>query len=406
MRRLVPALLLTTLAAAPAAQSPRPLARPSSPRAQRLALATNRFGLRLFHELAAAEGTSISISPLSAGIALTLTLNGAAGSTRDALAHTLALDGLDLEAVNAASGELLHRLRRLDPRVRIVIANSIWYRTGADPRPAFLAVGRRSFGAQVAGLDFNSPAAARRINAWIARQTRGLISRVVPDQLPADAVTYLVNAIHFRGVWTTAFDRTLTREHPFRLADGSTTTVEMMSHPDTVSVGFLEDGGVTVVDIPYGRGRFSLLIAMPEEPSAITTLSADLTPERWERWIAGLEPTPVHLSLPRFALTDERVLVRPLAALGMAEALCPSAADFTAMFARGRHCISDVRQSTVLRVSEEGTVAAAATAVEISVTRARPEPRVIVVDRPFVFAVRERGSGAIVFLGRVMRPGA
>jgi serine protease inhibitor len=370
-----------------------------------LIAADNRFAFKLLGEIARQAGpdTNLFISPLSAAMALGMAYNGAAGVTAAEMQHALELSGMTLDDVNQSYRELVALLRGLDPQVAFTLANSVWY----DPNPAhaptadFLAATRTYFDARVESLDFTSPTAAPTINAWVSDQTHGKIPAIVPDPVPHDVVAYLINAIYFKGDWTTQFDKSLTRSTSFTLGNGATTSVPMMTHGRTIRLGYVRDNGVTVFDLPYGGQAFSMTIALPRDAGGIDSLVQGLTNERWSAWIAGLDSGTFEVFVPKFTLTFGLTMNDVLKALGMPSAFCDSPhPDFTRMNPNGL-CITDVRHKATVDVNEEGTEAAAATSVGIAPTSMPPS---IVVDRPFLFVIRERLSGTILFMGRVMNP--
>lgn len=369
--------------------------------------ADNRFAFALLGTIAPAEpDANVFLSPLSVGMALGMAYNGAAGGTREAMATTLGLEGLTLEDVNAAYRGVIDLLRTLDPEVDFGIANSIWYRLGFALAPAFLERTATYFDATVQGLDFADPGAASTINAWVNAETRGRIPEIVTPPISESTIAYLVNAIYFKAAWTTRFDRNRTADGPFHLPGGGTRTVPLMHSGDPIPVWVAGEGDLTIGEIPYGGGAYRMTLVIPRDPAAIGTLVADLTQVRWDAWIAALDSTEIAVTLPRFTMTFERELSDDLAALGMGVAFCddPAAAfDFTAMYPPGGACLSAVKHRSFVEVNEEGTEAAAATSVEVGLTSA---PLSLVVDRPFLFAIREVLSGTILFLGVVTDPAA
>jgi len=370
--------------------------------------ADNRFAFSLFGEIArqTSPDSNLFISPLSAAMALAMAYNGAAGATQAEMQQVLQLDGMTLDDVDQSYRSLIGLLRGLDPQVAFTIANSVWYDPNPvyAPTPDYLATTRTYFDARVESLDFKSPSAAPTINAWVSDQTHGKIPTIVPDPIPPDAVAYLINAIYFKGSWTARFDKGLTRPGTFRLANGAAATVPMMKHGHSVRVRYARAEGVTVLDLPYGGEAFSMTIVLPQVAGGIDSLVQGLTEERWRGWVAALDSGSLEVVMPKFTLTYGLTMNDVLRALGMPSAFCDAPhPDFTRLNPSGALCISDVRHKTFVDVNEEGTEAAAATSVEISFTSlAAP----LQVDRPFVFAIRERLSGTILFLGRVMNPAA
>jgi len=373
-----------------------------------LITADNRFAFNLFGEIArqASPDSNLFVSPLSAAMALAMAYNGAGGTTQAEMQQVLELDGMTLDDVDQSYRSLIGLLRGLDPQVAFTIANSVWYDPNPvyAPTPDYLATTRTYFDARVESLDFKSPSAAPTINAWVSDQTHGKIPTIVPDPIPPYAVAYLINAIYFKGSWTARFDKGLTRPGTFRLVNGAAATVPMMKHGRTVPIAIASVNGVTVLDLPYGGEAFSMTIALPQDAAGIDSLVQGLTEERWRGWVAALDSGSFEVVIPKFTLTYGLTMNDVLRALGMPSAFCDAPhPDFTRLNPSGALCVSDVRHKTFVDVNEEGTEAAAATSVEIGVTSL---PASVQVDRPFVFAIRERLSGTILFLGRVMNPTA
>lgn len=371
----------------------------------KLVQADNRFAFKLFREVSQREepGRNIFISPLSVAMALGMAYNGAAGSTRDAMARTLELAGMTVDEVNQAYRDLIDLLRTLDPRVELILANSIWHRPQFTPLSSFLDVNRRYFDADVRALDFSRSDAADVINQWVDENTRGKIPTIVPGAIPEHIVAYLINAIYFKGDWAQRFDEDRTRDQPFRLSDGGSVDVPMMSSEEEHSVR-LFSGDVVVLDLPYGGGAYSMTVVLPPEPSGAHQLATALSQEQWSGWIGALDSSDVFVSLPKFTLEYGITLNDALKALGMEEAFDPCRADLSNMFDLApdrRFWIDDVRHKTFVDVNERGTEAAAVTSVGIGATSAPPR---YVVDRPFLFAIRERFSGTVLFMGKIMNP--
>ena len=201
-----------------------------------MVVSDNRFGLKLFQALSADEqNSSVFISPLSVSMALGMTLNGADGTTYEAMAATLEKVGLSETEINVSYRGLIDLLSELDPKVAFQIANSIWYRAGFAVESDFLDAGRQYFDAEVRELDFSTPDASDAINDWVDEKTEGKIDKIV-DQIGANVVMYLLNAIYFKGTWTYEFDKDDTRDESFRNTDGTTTMVPMMTLEGTFPV--------------------------------------------------------------------------------------------------------------------------------------------------------------------------
>jgi serine protease inhibitor len=412
MRRLVRSLLavasaglVTTCtdgtgpdpAAGPITELPRELSIAES----QLIAADNSFAFKLFKEINEQEGDkNIFVSPLSVAMALGMTYNGAAGSTQQAMQEVLELQGMDLQAVNESYRSLIDLLRGLDPRVEFTLANSIWYRHTMTFEQEFLDLNRDYFDAEVSAIDFSAPSAAQTINGWVDEKTNGRIPDIVPDPVPGDIVMYLINAIYFKADWTHQFDKSRTTDAPFRLIDGSEVTVDMMEHEAEIPVRFLWNTELTAVELSYGGDPYVMTILLPLEPGGINGLLDGLTQETWSSWLDQLGSGDLYVRLPKFTLEYELKMNDVLTALGMGVAFSPGAADFTKMYAPGGIWIDEVKHKSFVKVDEEGTEAAAAT----SVAMVDSAPMTLVIDHPFVFVLREKLSGTILFMGKVMDP--
>lgn len=361
---------------------------------------SNAFGLELLGEVVANdERPNVVLSPLSASMALGMTLNGAGGSTFDAMSSTLGFADLTQTEINEAYRALISLLTELDPVVQFDIANAIWANDDIEIDADFLTAVRDAFDAQTESRDFSAPGTLDAINQWVRDQTDGEIDSIL-EALDPQLVMLLVNAIYFDGSWTHEFDPADTRDAAFTTEDGSTVTVEMMSISD---VEFPLGGGVdyTAAELPYGGEAYSMLVVVPSDDPR--DFAASLNPTRWNEIIASLRPVEVDaLSIPKFELSYDTFLNDALREMGMDVAFRPGA-DFSRLSPIGSGlCIDFVRQKTFIEVDERGTRAAAVTGVGIGPTSFLG----LVVDRPFVFAIRERLTGTIVFTGYVSDPTA
>jgi serpin B len=368
---------------------------------QHLIGASNDFSFALFRRLSAAQKDSnVFASPLSASMALGMAMNGAAGTTYDEMRTTL---GFGATATESEIGEsyksLIALLRGLDPGVDFRIANSIWYRTGFPVDAGFLDRGRTWFDAQVSALDFASPTAVPTINDWVSTSTVGKIPTIL-DGIEDDQIMFLVNAIYFKGSWRTRFDPLRTVTAPFH-AIGGDQSARLMRRDGTIR--WLRTTDFEAVDLPYGNAAYSMTVVLPNPEKSVEEVAASLQGSAWSTWMSQFNDVEVELALPRFSLAWERKLIPDLQALGMCAAFVDGGADFSRMSPLGRQLfISLVKQKTYVDVNEEGTEAAAVTNVGISVTSA-PVRRPFTVDRPFIVVLRERLSGTILFMGKIVR---
>ncbi|HEY7181390.1 MAG TPA: serpin family protein [Blastocatellia bacterium] len=369
-----------------------------------LAAASNAFGFDLFQQLLRqAANENVFFSPLSVTVALGMTYNGAAGETKTGMARALKIEGMSLADLNRASAELLKALKSSDPKIELAVANSLWTRGGMRFNEDFLERARQFYGAEISPLDFNNPQSAATINRWVSGATKGKIGRII-DQINPQQVMFLINAVYFKGQWQRRFEQTLTKEQPFHLPDGREQPAPMMAQSGNYL--YLRGDKFQAVSLPYGNGGVSLYLFLPDQGSSLDEFLKGLSYQKWEEWITNFTKTPGDVKLPRFKLDYEKTLNDPLKDLGMGVAFNPQKADFSGIHAEKDLYISEVKHKAVVEVNEEGTEAAAATSVGVATTSVR-EPRerfTFIADRPFLMAIRDSQTGAILFMGTLMEP--
>lgn len=366
----------------------------------------NRFGFDLYTIIAAeSRGENIFISPLSISLALTMAYNGATGKTASEMAEVLGVDGMELEEINISNGQLMTELGGEIEDVRLDIANSLWARDGFTFKKTFLERTSSHYEAEIRSLDFRSPSARKTINGWVSEKTQGMITELL-DRIPADAILYIVNAIYFKGGWSKEFDPEETGEQDFHISDDRTERVPMMRRSDKFL--YFEGAGFTAVSLPYGEGRVSMDLFLPDDDSSLEEFHTNLDAEKWKNWMGSYKKKRGSVTLPRFKTEYRKLLNGPLMALGMVHAFHPDDAAFDKMIETplGNVSISRVIHQAVIEVNEEGTEAAAATAVEMKLTSVRidEDPFVMVFDRPFFFAIRDNRTGSILFMGSIADP--
>jgi len=369
--------------------------------------ASNAFSLDLLRTVDASDGApNVFLSGLSASMALGMTMNGASGRTWDDMRSTLRFGDLTEEQVNASYRDLIELLVGLDPRVEIGIANATFADDDFAVRQDFLDRLREYFDAEAGTLDFHDPSSVDFVNAWAADKTNDLIDELL-QSWPPGAVLALLNALYFKGDWTERFDRALTADRPFTLPSGEPAQVQTMrSEEALLRVGHDAETGATIGELPYGGRAFVMDIVLPPEGASLDAFVSDLEAEDWDRLTASLPgdfATGV-VQLPKIEIEYEQALNDELIDLGMGVAF--GEGDVPADFSRlgpGALEIGLVKQKSYVRVDEEGTEAAAVTVVVIVESSSPPTPTLI-VDRPYLFALRERLSGTVLFLGTVRDP--
>jgi serpin B len=370
---------------------------------ERAVRADNAFGFKLLAETRKAlPGRNVFQSPVGMALALAMAGNGARGQTLQQMAATLQLEGVPPAGWNEGNKLLLAHLLALDPTIKLEIANSLWTQAGADIKPEFIASGQKSYRAEVASVDFTSPATVKRIDDWVNQNTHGKITSMFDPPLPRDLRLIVLDAIYFKGVWETPFDAKLTRDQPFTLRGGQTAQSPRMSRKEKMS--YSESAGFQAVILPYASRQASLYVFLPKDN--LDKFVADLTPENWEKWMTGFRLREGTLELPRFKLENKYELNGELAALGMSRAFSPGQAEFGGI-SDERLYIGQALQKTFVEVNEEGTEAAAVSGISIRsmAVQAQPVPPfTMIVDRPFYLAIRENQTGTILFHGTIEDP--
>ncbi|MDP4291681.1 MAG: serpin family protein [Bacteroidota bacterium] len=366
-----------------------------------LVQSNNQFAFTLFNKAGTQEtNDNLFISPFSVSVALSMTLNGAGGSTKTGMGNTLGFSGQDLIAINDYNKLLSNQLQHIDNAVTFNIANSIWYRNTFSVSSSFITTNKTYYNAEVSALDFTSPSAVNTINNWVSAKTNNAIPNIITI-IPSNMVMYLINAIYFKGSWSNKFDAAKTSDQNFYKEDQTVVQCKMMTQNTTFPV--YTNDTYTAVELPYGQGNFLMTILLPNTGKTTADVITNFNAENWNAINDGLVPTSIQINFPRFKTSYETTLNSLLSSMGMADAFNSNIADFTGINAQGGLYISEVKHKTMVEVNEEGTVAAAVTSVGITIT-AIMEPRIINVNKPFVFVISEKSTGAILFTGRIMDP--
>lgn len=405
-----------------AAQGPTPAVTPSqtqtetqmtteaatSDRRRRFGRAVNDLGFGLWQQVAA--GNQV-LSPASIAIALDMTLAGARGETAAQMARVLRT-GTDLDAFHAAAGEVLADWQAQDGP--LAVANRLFAEQDYDFEQPFLDLVRDRYGAPLARLDFeDAPQQARaEINDWVAERTRGRIEDLIPPSgITSDTRLVLTNAIYLLAEWLQPFEAAATRPAEFHLDGGDTVEVPTMHAEGRYRVA--DHGDVLLLELPYKGGDLAMLFALPKARDGLATLEAGLTADTLDAWIGALQMQQAALALPKFRIAppESFALSDALKTMGMPIAFDRHRADFTGMAdpprPEDRLYLSEVFHKAFVEVDEAGTEAAAATAVVMMrATAAMPSapPFEFRADHPFLFLLRDTGSGAVLFLGRVADP--
>ncbi len=363
------------------------------------------FGFNLFSEVEKEnKGKNIFISPASVALALSMTGNGAEGTTGDAMAEVLHVKGMGSDEVNSLNKLLMKELERSGSNIELSIANSLWCKPDMKFKPDFIGKCKDFYGAEV-----SNKFEANAINAWVKEKTKDKISKII-DKIPEEAILYLINAIYFKGTWKIEFDKKKTEDKDFFLLNGNKKKCPLMSQRGDFS--YYKGDKFQAVSLPYGDGSTAMYIFLPDEKTGIAEFQKNLTEKNWEKWMNDFEVKEGDVLLPRFKIEYETLLNDSLNALGMGIAFDQLKANFKNMceFSEEENVyINRVIHKTFVEVNEKGTEAAAVTAVEMGAftTSVNPEPPkrfYMLVDHPFFFVIRDNKTGLILFIGSVVEP--
>lgn len=362
------------------------------------------FGFDLLRlRLGAAPADNLSLSPVSAGLALSVAALGAQGQTQSEMFHAMGFGQRSADAVARANEQSVNALSNVKG-VELEIANAVWVDQSLTVDPNYARRMEHTFHAEVAPAALRTPAGVEAINRWVAEHTHNRIDKIL-DQPREDAAAFIANAAYFKGTWVSQFSKKATRPEPFYQAGRSARDVPTMHA--TIDASYVRAGKVQVARLPYRGGRFEMVIVLPDSGVPIAKVAERLSDADWQRWIGLTKPAELNAALPRFKLETDMSLAPDLQALGMRLAFDRDRADFSPMFVKlaQRAFISEVRQKAWIAVDEEGTEAAAATGVTMGLTSARvaPPPVPFIVNRPFLYAVRDGKTGLVLFLGLVQR---
>lgn len=363
----------------------------------------NEFAFDIFERLILKAGSSenVMISPLSISYALSMSVNGAEGETREAILDALRLNGLSTDELNRSYSDLTEDLMKVDRKVIMEIANSVWTEDDFNVKKPFLDILSEYYKAEAGSFDIDDPSAPDAINEWIEEKTNGLITEMI-QTLPDNTVMLLINAIYFKGQWKMQFDEKATSDMPFFRSGGGTVNVPMMKQKENFR--FFQGDGFKIAEFPYGQGNFVMDVILPDEADGLTEVMARLGGSGFSSWINAMTEKELQVSFPRFKYGFRLTLKEILTDMGMGIAFT-DAASFSNISEQHDLLINEVTHQSFIETNEEGTEAAAATVVEVGTTSV-PVILVFNMDHPFIYIIRETTTNSIIFMGRVSDPSA
>jgi serpin B len=377
------------------------------PAADRAALVEgdNAFAVELYGHLRNQSG-NLFFSPESISTALAMAYAGARGDTASEMAKTLHFT-LPPEQLHPAMGALLSDLNAAHAGYQLSVANALWAQRGYTFLPDFLKVMNNDYGAGLNQVDFKGSTEAARltINLWVEQKTANKIQDLLqPGALRPSTRLVLTNAIYFKGDWQTQFDKAQTKDEDFHLSPAQTKKAPLMHREGAFN--YFNGGTFQALEIPYKSNELSMIVLLPNDPGGLPALEQSLSATNVQQWLRQLAPvTKVIVTMPKFKTTQQFELGSTLAAMGMPQAFTASA-NFSGMTGNRDFFISAVIHKAYVDVNEEGTEAAAATAVTMRAMamRAPNLAPVFRADHPFVFLIRDHASNSILFMGRMADP--
>ncbi len=363
----------------------------------------NLFSLIVEEELKSGKSSNVIISPLSLYIALAMTWNGAEGETKAEIQRFLGLEGLTEIEVNEYFKKLLDALPVTDPKAKISIANSIWHDKGLNVLNDFRKNNINYFYSEVTALNFSDKASVDLINKWCSDKTNGIIKKII-EQIQVEEVMFLINALYFKAPWSVPFDKEKTTTSQFRLSNGSTVNTPMMSDTDTFN--YSENNDYKTLKLDYGNGSFGMIFILPSGNNKIEDIAGIIKePSVWSSIVGNKTTTKIDIKIPKFKFEYENRLDPFLKNLGINRAFNAYEAELTKIANVGNQnlYISRVLQKAAIETNEEGSEAAAVTAIGVGLTSA-PQLKEFYANRPFIFAITENSTNTVLFIGKVENP--
>ena len=365
----------------------------------------NSFAFQMFGEVSRQEGNNTFFSPLSLNMALAMLYNGTSGNTRAEMAKALGVSHLTDIEINEYYRKIMQALLGADPSTDITIANSVWYHNDFSVKDSFVDINKNYFDAKVQALDFHYPAAVDIINKWVAEKTNNRIRGIVNELGLQEEMIVLINALYFKGKWENSirFNKANTQLDDFTKPDGQKVRAYMMEQTNWFP--YYANEYLQSIEMNYGNRAFSMVIILPSEDMTINQLMAHLDNEKWQNIVDNMQRQRVWLKLPRFRKENAFQLNQPIRNVGM-QRIFTDFNDF-ANISNDELALSSIMQKTFVEVNEEGTEAAAVTGMVVvgfGRVGAPPPPIPFFANRPFLYFIKERSTGVILFMGRMDNP--
>jgi serine protease inhibitor len=372
---------------------------------QEVVNANNQFAFELYSELNKVEEENIFYSPYSISVALAMTYEGAKGKTADEMKSVFHYPEKEILRPNSAA--IYNGLNKVNQAYELMTGNALWVQEDYPFLEDYKNNVEEFYGGKAAVVNFITETEKSRltINAFIEEQTNNKIKNLIPqNKLSSLTKLVITNAIYFKGDWEWEFDKSDTIDQDFKITSEKIVKTPMMHMvPEKIEFNYVELGDLQILELPYKGEKISMLILLPKEN--LESIDSDLNPEKLKEWKSQMQETKLDkIYFPKFEFDSKYFMKDTLSAMGMPTAFNDTSADFSGMTETGNLYIDSVIHQSYVKVDEEGTEAAAATAV-IMVAKSSPMPsKIFKADHPFIFIIQEKETGNILFMGRVTDP--
>lgn len=368
-------------------------------RSQEIVAANNAFAFSLFKEIAQTETeNNFMISPISASLALGMVYNGADGETKEAFSNMFNYGNTTIEETNLVNQNIIENLTRTGSGTTLEIANSLWVNNNFPVKEPFLKANQTHYFAEVQNKDFSDPKTLETINEWVSNKTKGKIPSIL-SSISEEDVLYAINALYFKSDWKFQFDPKNTKKLPFELDNGNLKQVDMMSLQGDLK--FMKSDVFSSIELPYKNDKYAMTLMLPNTDKSLNDIVSIMNSDNWMDWQNGHLIQNIKITIPKFTISNEKEFNNALTNLGLGIAFSDNA-NFSNLSDIATK-ISFVLQKTFIEINEKGSEAAAVTVVGIEVTSIGDTEHFL-LNRPFLFAITEKETGSICFMGKVGSP--
>ncbi|MBU3101336.1 MULTISPECIES: serpin family protein [Clostridium] len=368
----------------------------------KISVANNKMAFKMLKStLSGNKDMNTIISPMSLSTVLSITQNGAGGSTKEEMKKAIELSGVDDKTINDEYKNIIANFNSIET-LKVKMANSIWIDKGTEIKEEFKNMGKNYYESEISDVDFSKSKTKGTINTWIANHTAGKIKKIV-DDLDDKTAMVLVNTLYFKGDWAVPFTKENTQKKDFNLSDGGSKKIDMMN--GDINVEYLKENNFEAIKMPYKDKNFGMYILLPNVNSSVDSLMKEMSYENWNKWKKQFKAEVRIVEMPKLHMEYEQELNKMLMGYGMKRAFKPGA-DFSKMSKDNDLYISLVKQKCYIDVDEKGTEAAAATAVIMNKTSSVNPSQMgkFIVDRPFIYVITDNKTDSILFMGNVAKP--